>query len=109
VTMATYVEAKAAGAKFYEGKPCPRGHTRRYVKTNDCAECHRARAAGAELPKIDEDDATPTAAGLVVRPPGKCKHGRKLSETCGECERAWCRRPRVAPVIYDDIHVGPNA
>ena len=36
---------------------------------------------------------------------GRCKHGRALRETCGECERAWYRRPRVALADYDDIHV----
>ena len=27
----------------FEGEPCPQGHTKRYVSTSRCVECHRAQ------------------------------------------------------------------
>lgn len=32
-------DARAAGQKFYAGRPCPQGHTKRYVSTGVCLEC----------------------------------------------------------------------
>ena len=32
----------ADGVRFYDGDPCARGHTVRYVNTGHCVECTRA-------------------------------------------------------------------
>lgn len=40
---------------------------------------------------------------LVVRFPGRCKHHRRLSEMCVECEVAWYGRPRFGPILYRDL------
>jgi hypothetical protein len=41
----TRAEARAAGLKRYNGKPCKHGHSgERYVGNNDCVECSAARA-----------------------------------------------------------------
>lgn len=40
----TRAEAKAAGARFYVGKPCPRGHASpRVTATKHCRDCDRER------------------------------------------------------------------
>jgi len=37
-------EARKTNSKYYQGKPCPLGHTLgRYTKGNKCIECHRKR------------------------------------------------------------------
>ncbi len=30
-------------SKFFHGKPCPQGHTQRYISTGDCVFCARER------------------------------------------------------------------
>lgn len=34
--------AREAGEKTYVGKPCPRGHTKRYTRNCSCVECDHA-------------------------------------------------------------------
>jgi hypothetical protein len=111
--MTGFTEARIAGAKYYEGKMCPRGHTRRYVKSNGCVECHQARSAGiklASIKKIQHDDyTTPAPAAVLIRQPGKCMHGVGLRIPCRDCDATWRRRRRFEAVKYDDIHVSPQA
>lgn len=38
------ISADEIAPQTVQGKPCKRGHTLRYAKTNNCAECARARA-----------------------------------------------------------------
>ncbi|PHM42388.1 hypothetical protein Xszus_02122 [Xenorhabdus szentirmaii] len=37
-------------SKYFEGKPCPHGHTERYISTGDCVicACERNRLAKAK-------------------------------------------------------------
>jgi hypothetical protein len=50
----------------FEGGPCPRGHTLRYLKDGKCVECTRAKARGEvveQAPKTKTPKApTPKAA-----------------------------------------------
>lgn len=39
------VEAKNRGDKFFEGNPCEKGHTTRYVSNSACAKCHEGKSA----------------------------------------------------------------
>jgi hypothetical protein len=42
------LNAKNAGSKTYDGKPCQHGHgTQRYVSTGGCVECGRTSALAA--------------------------------------------------------------
>jgi hypothetical protein len=42
-----HAEALKMGVRYYEGRPCPRGHTRRVVSSKNCLQCQldRSRAA----------------------------------------------------------------
>src|ERR1700726_3522931 len=60
--MAGFSEAKAAGARFYEGKACLRGHTRRYASTSTCAVCRPARPA----PRLTDKPEGSTAARVSL-------------------------------------------
>lgn len=42
---AARVEAKERGDKFFEGTPCDRGHTTRYVANSTCVKCHEEKSA----------------------------------------------------------------
>jgi hypothetical protein len=48
--MTARAQAKAAGELFYEGRPCRRGHTRRSVSEDRCAEC-RIVTRSAKIPR----------------------------------------------------------
>jgi len=39
------VEAKERGDKFFEGTPCDKGHTTRYVANSTCVKCHEEKSA----------------------------------------------------------------
>ena len=40
--------------KFTEGKPCIRGHTKKYAKTGGCVECASMRAAKSDAKKCKD-------------------------------------------------------
>jgi|ERR1700733_769010 len=103
--MATYSEAKAAGARFYEGMPCRRcKRTQRYVSTNKCTTCSRASALGKTVEPLDDEPIVPTPLGVTRQHPlGQCRHGVGLRAFCRQCETAWYGRQRFGPEIYDDL------
>ena len=94
-------------AMFRDGPPCRRGHTVRYVKGGACVACHRASMKDARPAQVsgrthDDLDAAPSAQ-IVVRPAGCCRHGRRLSDYCRECEGTYRNRP---PVVLEPIVMG---
>lgn len=108
--MATYSEARTAGARHYEGKPCERcKRTQRYVKTHKCVACSRASALGKTIEPLDEAAVVPAPAPLVRQHPlGCCRHGVGLRAFCRQCETTWRRRPLFVPT-YDETHVEQSA
>jgi hypothetical protein len=42
---ASRLEAKECGDKFFEGSPCEKGHTTRYVANSACVKCHEEKSA----------------------------------------------------------------
>jgi hypothetical protein len=89
--------------KFFEGLPCRRcDSTRRYISTGGCVDCQRAKAAGKILPPLPpkktmppDDEQTPGI--IIVKQPGRCRHGRQLRDYCRECEVSWRSQPRNLP------------
>jgi len=60
------------GAVYFEGSPCARGHTLRYVSTRNCAQCNRAKSAAASAQARDcrvVKLVKPLAAGYVPEAP----------------------------------------
>lgn len=102
----TREEAKAAGKKFFEGKPCKDcGSAKRYVSGGTCVQCARETLANySKLPKSVR--LAPVAVPVST---GRCRHGRQLHDYCRKCEVSWHTRRRFGPVTYNDIHVGPQA
>lgn len=51
----TRAEAKAAGARFYVGKPCPRGHVaQRRVSDKKCTACNAEKCRARRAKRVDE-------------------------------------------------------
>lgn len=47
-------DAKKAGLTKYEGRPCNEGHTEKWVRDNECCECHRIKRRAKRKEKKSE-------------------------------------------------------
>lgn len=88
----TRTEARAAGLKHYTGKPCPRGHTRRYTINCSCADCDKA-----------SQQVNSEARGAYLRYwyAANLERGRELSRRASKRYRAKYPERHAKAVLHD--------
>lgn len=81
--------ARLAGAKTYQGRPCPHGHSGiRYTRSKECKECHRERKRYVKKPPKPRALAIRAGETTYVGKPCRRGHdGRRYTRngSCVEC------------------------
>lgn len=104
--------ARLAGLRYFFGRPCHQGHTRRYVASGKCVTCRVAAAKGYQrTPRPSRAKSRPPEVIAESRPEalklGTVKyHGRPhtcgatvryaLTSKCVKCQRARVAKKRAA-------------
>lgn len=99
-------DARAVGEPFYQGRPCPRGHTKRYATTSVCFECARENSLARSR---QERKAKPS--WFSVHDASTISRTRKLADLMSEITGEPWELDHIVPIMGKNVcglHVAGN-